>query len=364
MDITIVFLFGGGLILLIAGAEFLVRGASQLAASIGISPLVIGLTIVAFGTSSPEMAVSIQSAFKGQAAISVGNIVGSNIFNILFILGLSAVVAPLVVTRQLIRFDVPVMIAASVGALLAALDGQINPLEGMLLFLGIVMYLTYLFLQSKREAGATRDAHEKATGGGSRPSIRQWLLNLLKILSGLAMLVLGSRWLVEGAVAFARLMSVDELVIGLTIVAAGTSLPEVATSVIASFRGERDIAVGNVVGSNIFNILAVLGLTGAVSSQGINISSSALLIDIPVMVAVAILCLPICFTGGLISRWEGLFFLGGYFAYGAYLVLTSLHHPALPMFKSLMLYAVIPVAAVLLVISLWRVIAKTGWDGQ
>ncbi|MFC1464575.1 MAG: calcium/sodium antiporter, partial [Candidatus Brachytrichaceae bacterium NZ_4S206] len=297
MNILTLILFVAGLALLVIGAESLVRGASRLAAAIGISPLVIGLTVVAFGTSAPEMAVSSVSALNGAADIAVGNVVGSNIFNILLILGLSALVAPLVVSQQLVRLDVPLMIGASALALLFALDGSVGRLEGVVLFAGVIAYTAFLIIQSRRESNKTvqQEYEQEFRAGPGGPA--RTALNLVLIVAGLGMLVLGSRWLVDGAIAVARALGVDEVVIGLTIVAGGTSLPEVATSVMASIRGERDIAVGNAVGSNLFNLLSVLGLTAMVAPAGVAVAPSVLAFDMPVMLVVAIACLPIFFTG-------------------------------------------------------------------
>jgi cation:H+ antiporter len=323
-----------------------VRGASRLAAAIGISPLVIGLTVVAFGTSSPEMAVSVMSAYEGQADLAVGNVVGSNIFNVLFILGLSAAIAPLLVSRQLIRLDVPIMIGVSVLLLLLVLDGNINRLDGAIFFAGIIAYTAFQIFQARREKkeAESEEAIEKPT------TPLQWLINIGLVLGGLVLLVIGSNWLVDGAIFIAQSLGVSELVIGLTIVAAGTSLPEVATSVIASIRGQRDIAVGNVVGSNIFNILAVLGLSGLVSPQTINVAASALTFDIPVMIAVALACLPIFFTGRVIARWEGFVFLAYYVIYTVYLILAATQNAALTTLNAALIWFVLPITAITLVV--------------
>ncbi|GAB4460942.1 MAG: calcium/sodium antiporter [Elainellaceae cyanobacterium] len=335
-----------GLVLLVIGAEALVRGASKLAAIAGISPLIIGLTIVAYGTSAPEMAVSVMSSYAGQADIAVGNVVGSNIFNVLFILGVSALVTPLVVAQQLIRLDVPIMIGVSVLMLLFGIDGRIGRSDGVILFLGALTYTIFLIYQSRKEGNADVQQEyeqEYADESGDRPLALTWLINLAYIAGGLVLLVLGSRWLVESAITIARSIGVSELVIGLTIVAAGTSLPELATSVIASFKGERDIAVGNVVGSNIFNILAVLGLSASVSPAGLAVSDSVLRFDGLVMLAVAISCLPIFFTGNLITRWEGFVFIGYYIVYTLYLILDSTQHDILPLFSQVMFMFVLPI---------------------
>lgn len=334
MSITVLLLLIAGLALLVLGAEALVRGASKIAIIAGISPLVIGLTIVAYGTSAPEMAVSVIASFAGQADISVGNVVGSNIFNVLFILGLSALLSPLIVAQQLIRLDVPIMIGVSILMLVFGLDGTIGRVDGIILFTLAVTYTIFQIYQSRSESNPEVQA-EYSQEYGQQPnasdrSTKQLLINVGYILLGLVLLVLGSRWLVDSAVTIARAFGISELVIGLTIVAAGTSLPELATSVVASLKGERDIAVGNVVGSNIFNILAVLGLSGTVAPAGIAVSDAALGFDIPVMIAVAIACLPVFFTGNLIARWEGSIFMGYYIAYTVYLILASTQHDSLP----------------------------------
>lgn len=351
-----------GLVLLVLGAEALVRGASKLAAIAGISPLIIGLTIVAYGTSSPEMAVSILSSYSGQADIAVGNVVGSNIFNVLLILGLSAVVAPLVVAQQLIRLDVPIMIGVSFLMLLFGMDGRIGRSDGVILFLGAIAYTLFLIYQSRKEHNLNVQQEYEQYGAaniGDRPAALIWLINLAYIAGGLVLLVLGSRWLVDSSVIIARAIGVSELVIGLTIVAAGTSLPELATSVVASFKGERDIAVGNVVGSNIFNILAVLGLSAAVSPAGLAVSDAVLRFDGLVMLAVAIACLPIFFTGNLITRWEGFVFIGYYIAYTLYLILDSTQHDILPLFSQVMFMFVLPLTVLTIAIVTLRELRRS-----
>lgn len=348
--------FALGLIALVAGAELLVRGASKLALSFGISPLVVGLTVVAFGTSAPELAVSVQSAWSGQVDIALGNVVGSNLFNVLFILGISALIVPLVVHQQIIRQEVPVMIGASLLLWAMAADGGISRWEGLLLTSLVVVYTVFIIRQSRRETAAIKAEYAEAFDAPSGWDAH-WGVQVLLLLAGLALLVLGAHWLVEAAVAFAKYLGVSELIIGLTIVAVGTSLPEVATSIMAALRGERDIAVGNVVGSNIFNILAVLGFSSLIAPGGVPVSAAALAFDIPVMIAVSVACLPIFFTGHLIARWEGGVFFGLYLAYTTYLILGAMHHDRLSQFSAAMLWFVLPlIALTLLVTSLraWR----------
>ena len=357
-------LFALGLALLVAGAESLVRGASRLAGSLGIPPLVIGLTVVAFGTSAPEMAVSVQAAATGQTAIAVGNVVGSNVFNVLLILGLSATITPLLVNQQLVRLDVPVMIAASVALFLMARDGVLGPGEGVALLAGLVAYTVFQVLQALRErdpAVVAEYAREYPTGrGGAKRSAPGWLRQVALVAGGLVLLVLGSRLLVQAAVTFAGWLGISETVVGLTIVAAGTSLPEVAASVMASVRGERDIAVGNVVGSNVFNILGVLGLSTLASGSGLPVPDAVLAFDLPVMLAVAVACLPIFFTGWSIARWEGIVFLGYYAAYTAYLVLDATGHDALPLYSRVMLWFVVPLTALTLLVVAARSLRRRG----
>lgn len=355
--------FIAGLAVLILGAEWLVRGASRLAAKIGISPLVIGLTVVAFGTSSPELAVSIQSSLAGQADIAVGNVVGSNIFNILLILGISAVITPLIVQQQLIRLDVPLMIGLSFTFYMMALDGVIGRLEGLLLFAGIIAYTFFLIRQSRRENKTVEEEYAQEFPAKTETGWKPWAVNLGLIGVGLALLVLGSNWLVDSAISIARWLGLSELIIGLTIVAAGTSMPEVATSITAAIKGERDIAVGNAVGSNIFNILSVLGLTAIVAPGGVPVSLAAEAFDIPVLVAVAVLALPIFFTGNRIERWEGWLFLFYYVAYTTYLILDAAQHDALPLFNNVLLYVIIPLTVLTLAVSLFlerRKVTATG----
>jgi len=350
MDIATLLFFIVGLALLIVGAEALVRGASRLAMAIGISPLVIGLTVVAYGTSAPEMAVSVGAALAGQADITLGNVVGSNLFNVLFILGISAAVAPLAVSRQLVRLDVPLMIGVSVLLLILSLDGKIGRWDGLLLVAGMLAYTVFAIWQSRREGKSAQEAPTQRFGDSHGRMSRRVVGQLGLILVGLGLLVIGARWLVQGAVAIATALGLSELVIGLTIVAAGTSLPEVATSIVASLCGERDIAVGNVVGSNLFNILAALGLSSLVAADGIPVPPAAIGFDIPVMIAVALACLPIFFTGHVIARWEGGLFLGYYLAYTLYLLLEAAQHDALPTFSAIMLAFVIPLTVITLLI--------------
>lgn len=346
------FWFAAGLALLVFGAESLVRGASRLALSLGVSPLVIGLTVVAFGTSTPEMSVSVHASLAGNPDIAIGNVVGSNIANVLLILGISALITPLLVNAQIIRQEVPIMISASVLLLVLSLDGTISRIDAGILFTLIIVYTGFLILQARRTTTLPAERSPEATERWQWH--RHWTVQLLLIGVGLAALVIGSRWLVDSAVVLARFAGISDLVIGLTVVAVGTSLPEIATSTLAAIRGERDIAVGNVIGSNVFNILAVVGAAGLVSGVGIPIPDAARHFDLWVMLAVALACLPIMLTGGTIAHWEGAVFLGYYAAYTAYLVLAVQQHSVLPAFSAVMLSYVVPMTILALAVSLLK----------
>ncbi len=308
------FLFG--LVILVIGAEMLVRGAVHLAASMNIPPLIIGLTVVAFGTGAPELVVGSMAAYKGDTAIALGNVIGSNIVNTLAVLGLSAAICPLVVHAQLIRFDVPIMIMASLLFYLAAWSGVITPLMGGVFFSLMIAY-TFLCILKGKEYD---EEFEEEYGDSQKAPGKLLFLYGILVLVGIFFLMWGANWLVEGAVDIARYFQVSEMFIALTIVAIGTSLPELATSVVAALHGKREIAVGNIVGSNIFNILAVLGFSALISPVGIPVPSSALSVDLPVLVVSALLCFPIFFTGFEVRRWEGFLFLSGYVAYNIYLI--------------------------------------------
>ncbi|MFP5462535.1 MAG: calcium/sodium antiporter [Gammaproteobacteria bacterium] len=362
---TNLLLFLGGLIALIAGAEVLVRGASRLALSFGLSPLVIGLTVVAFGTSAPEVAVSVGAVLDGRNDMAVGNVVGSNIFNVLGILGLSALVAPLVVHSQVIRQEVPIMIGASLVLVALAVDGTIDRLEAGLLLALLAAYVAFLVVQGRREAAggtqreaADADAASQGQAGeaqdGGRDLLGKLPMQLLAIAVGLGLLVLGAQWLVSAASGFARALGVSDLVIGLTIVAAGTSLPELATSALAALRGQRDIAVGNAVGSCTFNLLGCLGLAGLVSDGGLAVPAAVLNFDLWVMLAAAIACIPVIISGREIARWEGALFVAHYAAYTGYLILSAADHDALPAYSKAMMSFVIPLAIVTLVAAMLR----------
>ncbi len=351
MDPFALLLVALGLAIVVAGGEIVVRSASRLARVLGLSPVVIGLTVVAFGTSAPELAVSVGATLGGSTDVAVGNVVGSNIYNVLLILGLSAVVASLLVKQQIVRIDVPIVIAVSVLLWVLASDGTITRPEAALLFAGLVGYGLLALWMGRREGASV--AAEYEAGVPQLETRATWPRQVVLFLVGLAALVTGAQALVTGATSIARGLGVPELVIGLTVVAVGTSLPELATSVVAALRGQRDIAVGNVVGSNIFNILGVLGLSGLIApSGGIDVPEAALTFDIPVMIAVAVACLPIFFTGWRIQRWEGALFLVYAAAYTAYLVLDAAQHELRDELATAMLFFVLPLTVLTVLVVL------------
>lgn len=377
-----------GLVLLVAGGEFLVRGAAALAAKIGMSPLVVGLTVVAFATSAPELAVTLGAVLSGEPELAVGNVVGSNIANVLLILGVSALVLPLLVKVQLVRVDIPFMVAMSVLFLLLVSDGQLTTTDGFVLFLILLLYIGIAIILGRRDHQGSSPAQpggavalassarldldlgdrESKTAQPVAPvsepdpmeataddiaelseAAGPWWRDLILVAFGVGLLVVGANALVSGASSIAIALGVSELVIGLTVVAIGTSLPELATSIVAVRRGQRDLAVGNVVGSNIFNIGAVMGLAGILSPTAVPVPESALALDIPLMIAAAVALLPIAFTGSRISRWEGGLFVGLYVAYLTYLVLDAGDTPLLQGFTNVMLWFVTPLVVLALV---------------
>ncbi|WP_151525723.1 calcium/sodium antiporter [Serinicoccus kebangsaanensis] len=339
----------GGLVLLVGGGELLVRGASNLAARLGISPLVVGLTVVSVATSAPELAVTVGAVLDGQPDLAVGNVVGSNIANVLLILGIAALVLPLAVREQLIKIDVPVMVGLSVALLLVAHDGQISTLEGLLLLGAMVAHTVVTVVVSRR-------AHRRELRKRRAPAPRDGEpmgvpLALALVLGGVALLVVGANLLVTGAVNIAEGLGISSLVVGLTVVAVGTSLPELAASVIAAARGQRDLAVGNVVGSCIANIGLVLGVPAIISSGGLPVPHPAIALDIPFMIATAVALAPVVFTGFSVARWEGGLFVLLYAAYTAFVVLNATRHEALQGFELVMVLFVLPLVALTLLVT-------------
>ncbi len=337
----------GGLLLLVVGAETLIKASVKIGKVMRVSSLVIGMTVVAFGTSAPEVAVSASAILSNQHDVAFGNTIGSNIFNILFILGFAAILRSLSVRARMIWMDTLVMIAVAVIFYLCALDGKIGFVDGATFLLGLVIYTIITIKMSQKENMAVQEEYRQEFGAERGTHKGAWFVGaqILAVLIGLGLLVWGSKWFVAGSISIARSLGVSDLVISLTIVAAGTSLPEVATSVMAAIKGEQDIAVGNVVGSGIFNILGIGGLCGVLSGHGAIVAPSLLQFDIPIMIAVSVACLPIFFSGHKITRGEGIVLFIYYILYTTYLLMRSAEHDALPVFSATLGYFVIPLTA-------------------
>jgi len=328
MDISGLMLFLAGLAALIVGAEMVLRGGARFAALMGIRPLVIGLTVVSIGTSMPELAVGITAGLEGSGSIVVGNIAGTNMVNILFILGLSALFRPLMLHLQVIKLDLPMMIlAAGMMAGLAG-DGVLSAGDGVLLLAGAILY-TILLLR-RHESAAVEEEFEDMCAGGlevscqagpKRSASRARLKNALFLAGGIAISVIGAQWAVHGAVEMGRSLQVSEAIIGLTVVAIGTSSPELVTTAIATIRNERDVAVGNLLGSSIYNILVILGLTCMATPGGLPVERQLLMLDIPLMAGVALACVPVFWSGKRISRLEGGLGVAAYLIYLLWLIL-------------------------------------------
>lgn len=318
---TAIFWIVLGLLALIAGAELIVRGGSRLAARLGIPPIIIGLTIVSIGTSTPELAVGIEAAHRGNGALAVGNIAGTNTVNVLLILGLSALMRPLAIGMQTLRYDLPVMAAVAVGFLALCWDGELSRLDGTVMVAGCIAYTLLVIFLARRESSATQAefAAEYALKPASRPSA-QLGVSFAMLILGIAIVVVGSNWLVDGAVTLARAMGVTEALIGLTIVAIGTSSPELVTTIVGTLRNDRDVAIGNLLGSSIYNILAIMGITCLVPATGLFVERDLIQIDIPFMVLATFACIPVFLTGRRISRLEGGILVTAYAAYMLYLV--------------------------------------------
>jgi len=301
------------LVLLYFGASWLVKGSSSLALKAGISPLVAGLTVVAFGTSSPELVVSINAAISGQGNIAIGNVIGSNLFNICIILGISALVAPLKIKMQLLKIDIPVLIIATIGFMLLFADRQISRFEGIILVSGIMIYTVVNIILARREKNAEvlTEFNKSITDQKMK-----WFWSAALILLGLGVLIAGSELLVKGAVVIARSLGVGETIISITIIAVGTSMPELASSIVATIKKEYDIAIGNIIGSSIFNILAIVGISSIIKPlSAIAISN----IDLYVMIGTTLLLLPFFRTNYTLKRDEGAFMIGIYIIYMYYL---------------------------------------------
>ncbi|WP_338481045.1 calcium/sodium antiporter [Pseudomonas trivialis] len=334
-----------GLLLLIVGAEVLVRAAVRLAASLKVRPLIIGLTIVAFGSSAPQMTVSLQATLAGNTDIAVGSVIGSSIFNVLVTLGLAALIIPLRVSRQLVRLDIPVMIIAALLVFTLAANEELTPLDGLLLLIALLAYLGVLHYQTRHSRRPrTLDTVARAP----------WLSSVVRIVGGLLVLVLAGHLLLGAAVDVASDLGLSERIVGLTLIGVGTSLPCLATSLIAALRGEREIAVGNVIGSNLFNLLGVLGLTALLAPTPLSVSPNAVDFDLPVMLGVVVLCLPVFYSGYRVTRAEGLVMLGLYLAYGLHVMAFTTGMPLVGKLEHLMLYYILPALVAFLLFSTLR----------
>ncbi|WP_348303746.1 calcium/sodium antiporter [Methanothrix sp.] len=328
-----VMIFFAGLLVLIVGAELIVRGASRLAALLGINPLLIGLTIISIGTSMPELAVGITAGLQGGGPLAVANIAGTNLANILFILGLSAFLRPLPLHLQVLNLDLPMMIVATAALAGLASDGVLTPLDGVLMLLAAAIYTVVVVRASRTESQLVKREFEDICGDGfmegcgpeaMSPKRKELLAEakyVAMLIAGIALTVIGADWLVDGATGVARMLAISEAIIGLSIVAIGTSAPELVTTIIATLRDERDVAIGNLLGSSIYNILLILGLASMAAPAGLAVTRQLQLFDIPLMTLVALACVPVFLTGRRISRVEGGLGVAAYLIYLIWLVL-------------------------------------------
>jgi cation:H+ antiporter len=357
MTVMAIVLVAIGIVALIFGADWLVRGAASLAARTGMSSVVIGLTVVAFGTSAPELAVSLGGALRGDegGSLALGNVIGSNIANILLALGIAAAVGGgLIVVQRIVRIDVPIMIGLSVLVLVMALDERLGRVDGVILTAGLVTYTSWTVIAARRDRSIAIEAQYTEGLDVEELAGQPLWRDLLLLVAGLGLLVLGSQSLVEGASDIAADLGVSDLVIGLTVVAVGTSMPEIATTVLAVMRGQRDLAVGNAIGSNIFNILSVLGITALVVPDPIPVAEAALQVDLPVMVIVAVATLPIFANGYELKRWEGTMFVALYVGYIVWLVLDATDSGLRDAYGNVALFFVVPLLVITLAVVTYR----------
>ncbi|MDG2305887.1 MAG: calcium/sodium antiporter [Candidatus Binatia bacterium] len=345
------FLAIAGLVALGVGGELLVRSSVQLARGLGLTPLLIGVTVVSLGTSAPELAVSLKAAVAGKAEVSVGNVVGSNLLNTLVVLGISALIVPLVVAQRLVWWDVPIMIAATALVWWLGSDGWLRASDGGLLLGLLAAYLVMAVLLSRRESASVQAEYGQEFAGDAGMSVPK---SCAILVAGLVLLIFGADWFVEAASVMALALGVSELVVSLTIVAFGTSLPELVTAVIAALRGENDIAVGNVVGSNIMNLLLILGLSSFFATGGLAVAQQVTDFDLPFTLVAAVACLPIFWTGHRMERTEGALFLLAYAVYLCELVMTATGHSAAEVARNTLYFVVAPLMALSILASLAR----------
>ncbi|GAB04718.1 calcium/sodium antiporter [Gordonia amarae] len=303
-----------GLLALVVGAEALVRGGATIATRLGVSPLLVGLTVVSIGTSLPELAVGIDATLGDAGAMAIGNIAGTNIVNILLILGMSAAMTPLALHRRTLRVDLPCMVVSALALLVLSANGTLSRLDGTLL---LVLAVTYTALVIRADLTSKASPPEE-----QEPPPGPWPIAAVQLAGGIAVVVLGADWLVDGAVRLATDLGVSEAVIGLTVLAIGTSAPELVTTLVSTLRGNRELAIGNLIGSSVYNITFILGTTALVGPMAVD--DGLIRIDIPLMAAVALLCIPVFVSGRRISRFEGAAFVGAYAVYlGLLLVLRT-----------------------------------------
>jgi cation:H+ antiporter len=316
--------FLAGLGALVVGAEVMVRGAARAAAGLGISPIVVGLTVVSIGTSMPELAVGVVAALEDSGALAVGNVAGTNVVNLLFVLGLSALILPLAIEMRTLRFELPVMAGAAILLWALAANGVLSRVDGLILVISAIAYTFAVIRASRRETReAAAEFAEAYPADETRASGRRIGVDVGMMLGGIAIVVLGAEWLVNAAVGMAREFGVSDALIGLTVVAIGTSAPELVTTVVSTLRGERDIAVGNLLGSSIYNILLILGITCLVPAHGLEVPPALVRIDIPIMVGVTLACIPILISGRRVGRIEGGTMVVAYLAYLTFLLATQ-----------------------------------------
>lgn len=313
-----------GLAGLVVGAELIVRHGAKLAARLGVPSIIVGLTIVSLGTSAPELAVGIDAVRTGAGSLAVGNIAGTNVANLLLILGLSAAIRPLAIQRQTIRIDLPGMAIASLLLLALSLDGQLTVLDGIALVAVALVYIALLIRTARREPPQVAAEYESEFADRPPHPAGDVVVRLVLVVAGIALVVLGADWLVRGSVDAAQALGVPDSLIGLTIIALGTSAPELATTVVATVRGDPDIAIGNLIGSSTFNLTAILGTSLLFAHQPVVLDPQLLWFGLPVMVVVALVCIPVFISGRVVSRLEGGLLVTGYLAYLTYLIATTM----------------------------------------
>lgn len=345
-----VLLFITGLILLIAGAELFLNSVDKFGIAWRISPLIMGLTVVAFATGAPELAISLQAAAEGKPDLVLGNIIGSNISNILLILGVAGLLSPLAIKNRVIKRDIPIVLSASILLYILSMDGYLTMADGFIILAALMGYSVFIWRQIKgdRKSNNLKEVEEAAKEILEKNAGWFYTKNILLLLVGLVMIVAGSRLMVDAAVTIAEVLGVSELIIGLTIVSIGTSLPEVATSMAASRKGDADTAVANVLGSNLYNILLTLGLTIVVAPGALKVSADAIYFDMPIMILVVIACLPLFWPGKELGRVEAAGFLFYYISYMGYLVMLAMQHPLKDLFEQVMIWGLIPLTIVLI----------------